>query len=84
MNQDEHFERFIKKWKKRRQYGWGIVKMALSIGVVVGLFYLSMWVTSQQEGLMPGGTIPGEAKSEIVKGVEKPEESILQKIRGGG
>jgi hypothetical protein len=67
---DERFDSFISKWKRRRTYGWGVFKwliMGLALGVV---FFFSVWSTTQQKGLMPGGSISGGAK-QVIQGLDK-------------
>lgn len=66
--QDEHFDRFIRKWKKKKTYGWAFFKW-LTLTLFLGaLFFISVWGTTQQTGLMPGGSIGGKAKQLIGNG----------------
>lgn len=68
MSKEEEFERFVARYRRKRHFGWGVIRGIIAIVVSVGIFYGCMWVTDRQEGLMPGGSIPGEIKHEILWG----------------
>jgi len=61
MDKDEAFQKFITRYKKKMHFGLGVLKGVLAVLIVIGIFIGCIWITKQQEGLMPGGTIPGEA-----------------------
>jgi hypothetical protein len=68
--QDERFKDFIRKWKKQKTYGWGVLKWLIMAFVLGGVFFVCVWTTTQQQGLMPGGSISGGAK-QVIQGLEK-------------
>ncbi|MCK4829562.1 hypothetical protein KA005_78280 [bacterium] len=61
MAKTNDFERFVAKYRRKRNFGLGVVKAVITVILIVGIFFGCVMILKQQEGFMPGGTIPGQA-----------------------
>ena len=54
-------------YRKKLSFRWKLKKIGSIVLIVGGLGALAVWTLAQQEGLMVGKVLPGEAGHEILE-----------------